>query len=66
MTDSLERALGRLEGKVDQILAGQAAHDERLTRADERLTRVERWQSKIAGGIALAAFMIGLVVRALL
>lgn len=59
MTDSLERALGRLEGKVDQILATLPVHE-------ARLTRIERWQAKIAGGIALAAFMVGLVVKALL
>lgn len=59
MTDSLERAIGRLEGKVDQILVGLNSHE-------ERLSKVEKWQSKLAGGLALAAFVVGVVVKTLL
>lgn len=64
--DSLERALGRLEGgmkgiegKIDLVLERQDGHE-------KRLAKVERWQAKLAGAIALASFVVGLVVKALM
>lgn len=49
------RALGRIEGKLDMIMEGNKATNERLDSMDERLRKVENKAAvggALAGGIA--------------
>lgn len=56
MSESLERALGRLEGKVDRILDVLPQHE-------ERIVRLETWKARLMGAAALAGFLAGLIAR---
>ena len=42
MDNEILIALGRLEGKVDALIARQAIHDEELDRHDKRLRDLEQ------------------------
>ena len=64
MTDSVERALGRVEGKLDMVLLGQAAHGAALEEVSKRTSKLERWQSKILGAAAVMGFLGSLVLQA--
>tara|TARA_R100000742_G_C4198512_1_gene28352 strand:- start:175 stop:384 length:210 start_codon:yes stop_codon:yes gene_type:complete len=46
-------ALGRLEGKVDALIARQAIHDEELQRHDVRLRQLEQGRSWLLGAAAV-------------
>jgi hypothetical protein len=61
----IERALGRIEGKLDLLLPSVAAQEERLVVMAGRVSKLEKWQSKILGGAVVAGFLLGLVMRAL-
>jgi hypothetical protein len=61
----IERALGRIEGKLDLLLPSVAAQEERLVVMSGRVSKLEKWQSKILGGAVVAGFLLGLVLRAL-
>lgn len=63
MTDSMERSLGRLEGKVDSILASQAESKASLDRLESRTATLERWRSQMLGGAAVAGFVGGIIVK---
>ncbi len=65
MNDSLERTIGRLEGKVDMILAGQTVTTVALASHDIRISKVERWQNAALGGAAVVGFGLGIVARIL-
>jgi len=58
-------ALGRLEGKVDALIARQAIHDEELDRHDKRIRDLEQSRSWLLGGAAVvgavAAFIINMI-----
>jgi len=57
MDNEILIALGRLEGKVDALIARQAVHDEELDRHDQRLRDLEQSKSWFLG----AAGIIGAV-----
>jgi hypothetical protein len=61
----IERALGRIEGKLDLLLPSVAAQEERLVVMAGRVSKLEKWQSKILGGAVVAGFLLGLALRAL-
>ena len=63
MNDSVERALGRMEGKVDMILLGQAAHGAALEDVSQRTTKLERWQAKLIGAAAVVGFLFGVGIQ---
>ena len=63
MTDSMERSLGRLEGKVDSILASQSVTQASLDRLESRTSAMERWKAQMMGGAAVAGFLGGFIVR---
>ena len=68
--NELTRALGRIEGKLDMIVASQASQNERLDAMDERLRHVEQQAARagaISGGIVAVgtAIAVELVKRAL-
>ena len=58
-------ALGRLEGKVDALIARQAIHDEELDRHDKRLRDLEQSRAWILGAAAVigavAAFIVNMI-----
>lgn len=52
--DDLLLAIGRLEGKVDSILATMTHHGEELDQLDHRLRRLEQSKSWMLGAAAVA------------
>ncbi|MCG8993230.1 hypothetical protein LH427_09620 [Laribacter hongkongensis] len=67
----LTRALGRIEGKLDMIVASQSSLNERMDSMDGRLRHVEQQAAKagaISGGIVAVgtALAVEMVKRALL
>ncbi|MBX9268765.1 hypothetical protein ACPRNU_01950 [Chromobacterium vaccinii] len=68
--NELTRALGRIEGKLDMIVASQSVQNERLDAMDGRLRHVEQQAARagaISGGIVAVgtAIAVELVKRAL-
>ena len=65
MDNEILMALGRLEGKVDALIARQAIHDEELDRHDKRIRDLEQSRSWLLGGAAVvgavAAFIINMI-----
>jgi hypothetical protein len=51
--DDLLLAIGRLEGKVDSILATMNRHGEELERLDHRIRRLEQSKSWMLGAAAV-------------
>ena len=52
-SDDLLLAIGRLEGKVDSILATMTHHGEELERLDHRLRKLEQSKSWMLGAAAV-------------
>ena len=68
--NELTRALGRIEGKLDMIVASQASQNERLDAMDERLRHVEQQAARVgasSGGIVAigTALAVEMVRRAI-
>ena len=65
MDNEILIALGRLEGKVDALIARQAIHDEELDRHDKRLRDLEQSRAWVLGAAAVvgavAAFFINFI-----
>lgn len=55
--DDLMLAIGRLEGKVDSILATMRVHHEELKSLDERVSTLEHHRSWILGGAAAISLL---------
>ena len=54
MNHELILAFGRIEGKIDSLVQGQARQEARLDGHDKRLGMLERWQAKVLGMGAVA------------
>ena len=63
MDNEILIALGRLEGKVDALIARQAIHDEELDRHDKRLRELEQSKSWLLGVAATAGAVAGFVIN---
>lgn len=63
--DHIERALGRIEGKLDLLIPAVNANEERTMKLSSRVSKLEKWQSKLLGGAIVAGFALGLIMRAL-
>jgi hypothetical protein len=61
----IERALGRIEGKLDLLIPALTANEERTGIAEVRISKLEKFQSKLLGGAVVAGFVFGLIMRAL-
>lgn len=59
MTDSMERTLGRIEEKLDNLVKQT---EPRLNNHSERIGKLERWQSRVLGGVAVASFILGVAL----
>lgn len=66
MTDSIERTLGRLEGKMDSVLESLREGREVMETLESRTAVLERWQSRVLGGALVAGFVSGIVAKVLL
>ena len=53
----LQRALGRVEGKLDQALANFAHHDSRISLLDKRVGSVEKKVYWFSGASAVLAYL---------
>jgi hypothetical protein len=56
----IQRALGRVEGKLDTALTGMSKQDARLDKQEERLGNVERRQWWVAGVFAAIGAALGI------
>jgi hypothetical protein len=65
-TDSLERALGRIEGQLGAVLAGQAEAKKSLETVELRTAALERWRATVLGGAAVAGGIGGVLARVLM
>ena len=63
--DELQRALGRLEGKVDAILDNFTTHGNRFESIEDRLLDVEKKVWYAAGLSGSLSVILSYVVRAL-
>ena len=63
--DDLLLAIGRLEGKVDSLLATMRKHDQELTLMDSRIRKLEQHKFLTLGAAAVigavASFLIELI-----
>ena len=57
MNDSLERALGRVEGRVEMVLGKIDVFLETQEAHDKRITKLEDWKAGILGGAAVLGFI---------
>lgn len=62
MPDNIDFVLGRLEGKVDALLASHNETKTRLNDQDERISAIEQKIAYVAGGFALASFLISTII----
>jgi len=61
--EELFLAIGRLEGKIDSILAQQTRQNDELKSHDERIRSLEQSKSHILGYSAAAGGILGLVAN---
>ena len=55
-------AIGRLEGKMDALIAITSAHHEMIQRHDERLRELETSRSALIGAVAILSTAISAAV----
>lgn len=55
-------ALGRLEGKVESLLAMQRAHDEELNHLDKRVRLLEQGKAALLGGSAVIGALAATII----
>jgi phage shock protein A len=63
MADDIQRTLGRLESKLDAVLATQNTTNDRLNNHSARISVLERWQSKVLGAVAIVSLIAGALVK---
>ena len=63
MDSELMLALGRLEGKVDALIQGQAAQGEKLNAHDKRIRQLEQSKSWLLGVAAAAGSGASIVCK---
>lgn len=73
MGESIERTLGRIEGKLDAVLAEQALEPDRrkavysrFEAQDTRIDLVEKWQVRLIAAGTVALFLIGVGYKVVL
>lgn len=65
MTDSIERTLGRLDGKMDMVLESLKEGRVVIEALDQRTGSLERWRSYVMGGAFVAGILGGIAVKIL-
>lgn len=66
MSESLERSIGRIEGKIDLVLERTAVQAQALEKIDTRVTVIEEWRWKLLGASAAVGAIAGFAVKVLL
>jgi hypothetical protein len=56
----LHQQLGRIEGKLDAAVSSMSRAHERLDKHDEKISKIENFQSRIIGYTAAAATVLSL------
>jgi hypothetical protein len=64
-SDDLMLAIGRLEGKVDSVLATMNRHGEELQRLDQRIRKLEQSKSWMLGAAAVVGAVSSLFFNSL-
>jgi hypothetical protein len=65
MSVDIERALGRIEGKLDLLIPALGRQETRLTTVSGRVSKIEKWQNRVLGAALATGFLFGIVMRAL-
>lgn len=65
MPESLERVLGRIEGKLDELSSDIKDLKKGQERNGGRLDKLERWQAALVGGGAVIGFAVSVLLRLL-
>ena len=67
MSDNIERALGRIEGKLegmsDSLKLAKEEADKTMDNHGTRIGSLERWQARVLGISAAAIFIVGLALK---
>lgn len=60
MGESIERQLGRMEAKLDELIAEKAVEADRRKGVYDRLNALEKWQTRMitAGSVIVAVFAL--------
>lgn len=68
MSENLERALGKVEGRMSgvelQLAALTTALNNRLDTESKRTTSLERTQWRLSGGLAVLIFLVPVAAKA--
>lgn len=72
-TESLERGLGRIEGRVETVLVKielfveqQKVHADLISAVEKRTTELEKWQSRVLGGATVLGVVGGIIAKVFL
>lgn len=63
MDHELILAIGRLEGKVDLLLASTTATTAEVVILRDRVTALERWRSGLVGAWAVVAALVAYLMK---
>ena len=66
MTESLEVKVARIEEKVDQVLRRLEVGDQNFAELKRQLAEHDRHINRLYGGIALATFLVPIIVAVIL
>jgi hypothetical protein len=55
----MQRAVGRIEGKMDAFIEQMRIHDERSAKLETRVRAIERWQHFYSGAGAILGALLG-------
>jgi hypothetical protein len=62
----IERALGRIEGKLDLLVPAMEAQEKRLSSVSNRVSKIEKHEKYVMGfsaAVALIAAKLGLMLK---
>lgn len=65
MPEDVQRTLGRIEAKLDDVLAFRAEQKEINDKMDTRVTALEKWKWQIVGGALTIGTVAGFLTRLL-
>lgn len=61
--DEIQRTLGRIEARLDEVIRRFAAHDTASAELAARVGRLERWRSYQTGAIAVLTFIVAAALK---
>jgi hypothetical protein len=63
MAESIERTLGRIEGKLDAWIDTQKEDAARDKEVDDRLDRLENWKTGLASAGSVVVFLFAIAAK---